>query len=220
MGTSLKTRIATRDDVTAIVDYLQAPTRLNAIRGTRHHHDGPAFVGLLELLPDAKDGVTEIAVGTHPDPEMQLPVHTCGFNRRWMVSNWQVAGFAGAGHYHDDAKGGTTGNGRWTELGLDDLNCTHVPIYVGRAPRTQIVIGHPVIALGSTIGANDLFIQVTYLLLPNGSKVFHVAVNNPTDSDVTATLTSAGFGGGNAVAVMAPPTQVVTLAAGEDRVIQ
>jgi hypothetical protein len=63
-------------------------------------------------------------------------------------------------------------------------------------------------------------IQVTHLLLINGTTMFHVAVNNPTDETVTALLSSAGFSGDNVVTVMTRPTQTVTLHAGEYRVIQ
>ena len=216
LGCSLKTSVKSLNDVTSLVDYLAAPTGLTVIRGTRRQ--GPAYAGLLEMLPDVKDQVVEVTVGAHPDPEMQLPLRSCGFNRRWTVGNWQVAGFAGAGHYKDDAGGGTSGNGRYTELGIDDLNCTHVPIYVGRSPHTQMLIGHPVVAVG--VGASNLFIQVTRLLLLNGSLIFHVAVNNPTNEAVAVTLTSAGFSGGHAVTVLSQPTRTVTVQAGEHIVIQ
>jgi hypothetical protein len=156
LGTSLKTSIKSLNDVTALVDYLAAPTGLTVVRGTRRQ--GPAYAGLLEVLPDATDNVAEVKVGAHPDPEMLLPLRGCGFNRRWTVGHWQLTGFAGAGHYKDDARGGASGNGRYTELGVDDLNCTHVPMYVGRAPRTELLVGHPVVALGA--GASELFIQV------------------------------------------------------------
>ena len=67
-------------------------------------------------------------------------------------------------------------------------------MYTGRAPRTHMRVGHPVVASGT--GAELLFIQVTRLLTPADAvgvkqHVFHVAVNNPTDGAVSVTLTSS-----------------------------
>ena len=170
LGTSLRTNVSSLADVTAIVEYLNAPTGLSIVRGTRR--TGPSFAGLLEVLPDATDGVAEVAVGGHPDPAMLLPMRGCGLNRRWTVGLWQVSGFGGAGHYT------AAGEGRYTELGVDELNCSHVPLYTGRAPRTHVVLGHPVVARGA--GSEDIFVQVTRLRLINGSMTFSVAANNPT----------------------------------------
>ena len=85
--------------------------------------------------------------------------------------------------------------GGYTELGVDAQNFTHVPMYTGRAPRTHMRVGHPVVATGGA-GAELVFIQVTRLLTPADAvgvkqHVFHVAVNNPADEAVSVTLTSS-----------------------------
>ena len=85
-----------------------------------------------------------------------------------------------------------------------------------------MVIDHPVVAAGA--GASDLFTQVIYLLLSDGStagKMFDVAVNKPGESAVTARRSSVGFGSATkSRSWVVSPTQLVILAAGEHRVVQ
>ena len=213
MGMSLRTAVASLADVLEIVRYIQEPTGLEIRMGERQ--TGAAATGLLEVLPHKASYMAEILVGPHPDANMLLPLRVAGFNRRWTVGLWQIAGFrtstAITAHYGN-------GTGRYSELGLDDYNATHVPLYTGRAPhgRTHVRVGHPVVATG--LGADQLFIQVTHLLIPGPSgggtaTVFHVAVNNPTDNFVTATLASS-------FAEAKLPTQNVCLAPGEHMVLQ
>jgi hypothetical protein len=86
----------------------------------------------------------------------------------------------------------------------------------GRRRRERSAwVGHPVVAT-----VDSLFIQVTRLLVPGPggadnatTLLFHVAVNNLTDSVVTATLSSS-------FVVVNMPRQHITLRPGEHRVLQ
>ena len=127
---------------------MRATFGLTLLRGVRR--TGPSFAGLVELLPD-KNYVAEAVVLAHQDPMMVLPVRVGKLVRRWTVALHQIQGYC-LGHYG-------SGKNRWTELGLDADNNTHVPLYTGRANRTHVRIGHPVIGVGA--GAEQCFIQCT-----------------------------------------------------------
>ena len=129
LGTSLRTDVKSLADVQALVEYLANPTGLIIIRGKRL--SGPERLGLLEVLPDATSFVAEVAVGTHPDANMLLPLRIGGFNRRWTVGMWQETGWVTSDPVY------TNGSG-YTELGLDAFNQSYVPIYSGRVPRTHV----------------------------------------------------------------------------------
>ena len=103
------------------------------------------------------------------------------------------------------------GCNKFTVLGVDSENATAVPLYVGLAKKTHVRIGHPVVATGE--GAAEMFIQVTRLRVTNGSTLFHVAVNNPTQKAATVHL-SASF------PEVGLQPKSVTLQPGEHRVVQ
>jgi hypothetical protein len=111
-----------------------------------------------------------------------LPLRVGGFVRRWTVGLWQVTGYV-VGHYGQ-------GENRYSELGLDAHNFTHVPLYTGLAGSTHVRVGHPVVATGD--GADRVFIQVTNVRLENSTDLFHVSLNNPTDAPITLVV-SSGF---------------------------
>ena len=100
--------------------------------------------------------------------------------RRWTVGLWQVTGYV-VGHYGQ-------GENRYSELGLDAHNFTHVPLYTGLAGSTHVRVGHPVVATGD--GADRVFIQVTNVRLENSTDLFHVSLNNPTDAPITLVVAS------------------------------
>ena len=79
---------------------------------------------------------------------------------------WQHTGYA-MGHY-------SNGSEVYTGLGLDDFNSSYIPLYVGKAPRHHVTIGHPIIAIGKD--AVDLAIQVTRV--NQSVPIWHVSVNN------------------------------------------
>jgi len=120
----------------------------------------------------------EILVGGHPDPSMVLPLRLGGLKRRWTVAVQQLEGWVNA-----IEKNQTSGESvLYSELGIDAQNYSAVPVYVGRAPRTHLRIGHPVVAAGRD--AEQIFVQVTKLHLAAGKFMFHVALNNPLERSV------------------------------------
>ena len=157
--------------------------------------------------------------------------------RNWTAGLWQLEGYT-LGFYHSDNDGKqgryTVGGDEgatepsaaaaavaverclYTALGLDDYGEAHVPLYVGRADRTHVVVGHPVIAQaidGSDEGAfNSLRIQVTHV--NESPQVWHVAVNNPTEETIEAVLSQNMDLPGLHLA-----TQRLVLAPGEYRVL-
>ena len=101
-------------------------------------------------------------------------------NRRWSAGLWQVEGFV-KGDYGD-------GSNRYRAVGIDRDGRAYVPLYPDLAERTEVEIGHPVVA---DRRGQQLFIQVT--ALSGGTKVnpvyrWYVAVNNPLDEPVTTVL--------------------------------
>jgi len=156
-----------------VVAYLTDPTGLELKRGKRGECPG----GILELVPD--DHAVELAVPRPKGFQVNLPMRVSGFNRRWTVGHYQIAGHRT--HYYSAKPSG------WRELGLDFAGRAYVPLYVSMAPRTHCTVGHPVVA---DPRGKDLFIEVTRI--NDGSKdkpsAWHVSVNNPTDKPVTTTL--------------------------------
>jgi hypothetical protein len=180
--------------------YLERPEGLRVNRGWRLSRRGP-----VELR--AEDGAVQLAV---PRPStatnLTLPVIVNGLNRRWSVGLHQMQGYV-KGHY-----GG--GADRYRAVGLDLDGRAHVPLYPDLAARTEVEIGHPIVA---DRRGEDLFIQVTALSGGTTARPdykWYVDVNNPLDHPVTTILTRnmdlPGF----------PfQTQSMTLAAGEHRVL-
>ena len=129
-----------------------------------------------------------------------LPLRVGPFKQpRWTVGLLQLAGYT-VGYYGSGAN-------RYTSLGLDDDGFAYVPLYTGRAPLTHVVVGCPVTAKGR--GAEALFIQVTHV--DEDPQVWHVEVNNPTDTAITVTFHNGMELPGFPTIVTAP----VTIGAGE-----
>lgn len=184
LGISMTQPIHTLSDVTDLIAWLDAPTGLSLSKGSR---PSKRSTGLFELAVDPSTFVTSMSVGQHPATDMMLPLHVSGLHHRWSVGMWQHTGYS-MGHY-------SNGSDVYTGLGLDDFNSSFVPLYVGRAPRHNITIGHPVIAVGQD--AEELVIQVTRI---NASVAhsqspwpgWHVSVNNPLeDREITVQLRSS-----------------------------
>ena len=95
---------------------------------------------------------------------------------------FQLQGWS-LGHYYNYSQ---PGRNRYTALGLDDFGAAQVPLYVGRADTTHVVVGHPVVATG--VGASELRIYVTRLNEQPLPSSWHVSVNNPTETMMTAAV--------------------------------
>ena len=181
LGISMTQPIHTLGDVTDLIAWLDAPSGLSLSTGSRTNRSS----GLLELEVDPLAFVTSVEVGQHPAIDMMLPLHVSGLRHRWSAGMWQHTGYS-MGHY-------SNGSDVYTGLGLDDFNSSFVPLYVGRAPRHHVTIGHPVIAIGQD--AEELVIQVTRI---NASVAkapwpgWHVSVNNPLeDREINVQLRSS-----------------------------
>ena len=228
-GLAVNMGVSRSSDLLAIRNYVCNPPGLQIMRGRRVRQD----LGVLRVVPD----LHSVAISVPRPPVGALPAAavagtilaaTVPLQRNWSAGLWQLHGYS-LGWYHSHAgnaslrsmanitdQNTTTEICLYTALGLDHFGEAHVPLYVGRADRTHVVIGHPVIAQaldGSSEGAfNSLRIQVTHVNeLP---QVWHVAVNNPTDETITAVLSQNMDLPGLQVS-----TQNLVLAPGEYRVL-
>ncbi len=128
--------------------------------------------GINDLAPE--NGVIEFEV---PNPgwrvNQPLPFRFTGFNPNWTVGQLQVQGYS-PGFYTD-------GRNVYRQIALDDRNQGFLSVYPDHAPRTVNLVGHPV-----QCDNPDLIIEVTQMSVKPLS--YHVAVNNPTDAPIKATL--------------------------------
>jgi hypothetical protein len=212
-GLAVNMGVSKPSELLAIRNYLVSPVGLQVMRGQRVRPE----LGVLRVLPDMHSAVVSVprppatALPATAVAGTILPL-VVPLQRNWTAGLWQLEGYT-LGWYHStptesDVSTSTHGGDPataesatpraaasaerclYTALGLDDFGEAHVPLFVGRASRTHVVVGHPVIAQaldGSSEGAfNSLRIQVTHVNeLPH---VWHVAVNNPTDEPITAVL--------------------------------
>eukprot|EP01051_Picozoa_sp_SAG22_P004320 SAG22_NODE_229_length_14598_cov_13.257052_1_plen_1357_part_00 len=182
VGVSLYSSANSTQDLQAIVDYIVSPTGLVIERGKRLL--GGATAGLFEM--ELVDGMASLAIAQHPtDTEMSLPVRVCGWNPRWSGGLVQYKGYQLLG---DAANTGGLGY-QYTAVGVDNLGFAHAPLYSGLG-ATNVSIGHLVIA-----DQPELFIATT-LVNSNRtgavqrSRVWHVSINNPTNTSMTTLLTT------------------------------
>lgn len=128
--------------------------------------------GVVDIEP--QKGVVEFEV-PRPDWECDLPLglRFIGFNPNWSIVLHQIEGYS-QGFY-------TNGKDVYRSLALDDRGMAHLAVYPYPVEKTHCVAGHPV-----QCDAKDLIIEVAML----GSKppLYHVAVNNPTDTAIKTTL--------------------------------
>ncbi len=194
------------DEVLAIIRHLREPQGLEVVQGERKSDAGP---GLLEF--NAADGALEFTI-VKPSPrevkEISPAVRIHGMNPRWSAGLYQLEGYGGAGTY-------SNGNGQYTPLGVDTEGRTYAPLYSHKVARTHWVVGHPIVA---DAPGRDLFLQVTALTGPFGKSgqdaFWHVSVNNPTDTPVTATLRQR-----MALPGLSFPETTLTLQPGEYRLL-
>eukprot|EP01052_Picozoa_sp_SAG31_P021494 SAG31_NODE_1665_length_7585_cov_6.666711_5_plen_454_part_00 len=140
--------------------------------------------GLLQFALDST-GTAALSVPQAEQKQTMLPLRFASNNTKWSVGLWQRAGYT-LGNYGN-------GTDRWTALGLDADGHAYVPLYIGLA-SVDVVFGHPV-----TSDNEDIFIQVTRadtitpLRLNSQAtcEVWHVAINNPTQLNVTTILKKA-----------------------------
>jgi hypothetical protein len=195
-------RIADARILGDIVGYLEQPTGMQLLRGTRAADPG----GLLELTPDAAAVAVSIPRPPAGLPTLTVPVRVSGMNPRWSVGLYQYEGYRT--HYYSNGDSG------YRALGVDFDGRAYAPLFVSKAARTRVLMGHPVIA--DAAGA-ELFIQVTRVNdgLDGKAPAWHLSVNNPTDRPVTATLTRT-----MALTGLEFAGETITLQPGEYRVLQ
>jgi hypothetical protein len=193
--------VSAPDELAAVRSYLVSPTGLRVLRGKRVD---PQY-GMLHVRPQARGGITEHAVelSVPRPPAGVLPTAaaagtilalTVPLQCNWTAGLFQIEGYS-LGFYHKELYGGNPGHGRYSALGLDDTGAAHVPLFVGRANLTHVVVGHPVLALSPTATGEEiddggcvtsLHIQVTRV--NESPATWHVAVNNPTAHPIDAIL--------------------------------
>lgn len=227
-GLAVNMGLSKSSELIAIRNYLVSPPGLQITRGRRVHQD----LGVLRVIPDmhvAAISVSRPPVGALPAAAATgtILALTVPLQGNWSAGLWQLEGYSlGWYHRHSNNSSRRSGLNRadrntaetclYSALGLDSVGEAHVPLYVGRADRTHVVIGHRVIAQaldGSSEGAfNSLRIQVTHV--NESPRMWHVAVNNPTDASITAVLSQNMDLPGLQVS-----TQRLMLAPGEYRVL-
>lgn len=158
-----------------LVRYLEQPEGMRIARGRRLPEAG--FVAL-----SVADGIAEIAL-ERPAARIGIPVPVRieGLNPDWSVGLWQREGHT-TGYYTD-------GRDVYQALGLDRDGRAYLSLYPDHAPRTHVVVGHPVMC-----DAEGLVIEATPGPAETGAPsryAWHVAVHNPTDSPIRSTCRAA-----------------------------
>ena len=130
-------------------------------------------------------GIAALSVQQADQEQTMLPLRFSVQNAKRNVGLHQRAGST-LGNYGN-------GTGRWTALGLSADGQAHASLYHGFA-AVDVVFGHPV-----TSDCEEVFIQVTRAetIAPTAldsvavCEVWHIAINNQTDRNVTVTLRKA-----------------------------
>jgi hypothetical protein len=159
-------------EVLRFISYINNPG-VKVHRGTKINAPG-----LIDVTVD-DNYAAEVSV---PNPvaktwseTVTLPLRVGGLNRRWTAGLWQKQGYV-LGNYG-------SGENRFREVGIDIYGYAYVPLYPTLAPKTRMVIGHPVSATGA---GKDCFIEVLHLY--DNPSHWYVAVNNPMDKPIKTTL--------------------------------
>ena len=154
-----------------VLAYLDAPDGMKVVRGERMA--SPGFFDVSTRDP----GIPAELIVPRPEEEIgiTIPVRVSGLNSRWSTGLFQVEGHS-TGYYSD-------GTEVYTSLGYDFDGRVYAALFPDQSERTHVLIGHPVVC-----NEQDLFIEVMPRSGPDGGYVWHVAVNNPTDQEVTATF--------------------------------
>jgi hypothetical protein len=172
LGFPLDVAIESPSDFVRFLDYLARPTGLEVRRGRRLESPG-----LLEIEP--ADHAVEVVLGTPAGGiDLVVPLRVRGLEPRWSAGVFMKQGYV-RGLYGP-------GEDRFRAAGLDFAGDAYVPLHPGRAPRTHVIVGHPVVAGPE---GRELFIEMTKLA--EGPFEWHVAVNNPTDRRIETTLRAA-----------------------------
>jgi hypothetical protein len=128
--------------------------------------------GMIEL--EAQNGLVDFEI---PNPgwrvNQPLGMRIRGLNPHWTVGEWQIDGYSQR-IYSD-------GRNLYRQLGMDDRDLIHLAVYPDQARTTHSVVGHPV-----QCDRPELIIEVTQL--STKPYAYQVAVNNPTDTVLRATL--------------------------------
>jgi hypothetical protein len=151
------------------VDYFRELPGVSLQEGTRVGDGGPIDIRAEDYRVhiEAKQPSWDLA--------MALPLRISGLNRNWSAGYYQMTGYA-QGFYGD-------GNHRYHPSGFDEQGRIRATLYHTMAPRTEAIIGHPVVC-----DAEGLIIQVTQKPVAGGGFSYYVAVNNPTDKTIHTRL--------------------------------
>ena len=148
--------------------YLRNPAGLNVLKGKRVDS-----LGILDFK-----AVENTARFQIPRPDwktnLTVPVRINGLNPNWSAGVFQRSGYA-QGIYGD-------GTNRYSPSGFDSSGRVYASVFPDLSTMADVEIGHPVVC-----DAKDLIIQVTQKYGTNGYD-YYVAVNNPTDNPIEATL--------------------------------
>jgi len=175
----------------SVVDPLDAPTRdadrvraiarrvlgADGIRIRRGQRVVSPIGGLLDLR--ASNGSVAITARRPAERTgLPLPVRVSGLNPRWSAGILLAEGHV-AGGYDE-------GRLRYRATGFDSDGRIWATFHPDERPVTRATLGHPVVC-----DRKDLFVQVTARDSAGKPESWHVAVNNPTEATITATLRQA-----------------------------
>ncbi len=157
-----------------ILDYLAQPEGMQVLQGVRLPGDE-----FFDVQADAVDYQVELQV---PAPTnaigITIPVRIHGLNPNWSAGLYQIKGHT-TGYYTD-------GEEEYTSLGFDFDGRVYAALFPDQVPLTHVVVGHPIVC-----DEPDLVLEVMPRADALGNYTWHVAVNNPADNEITATLQQA-----------------------------
>jgi hypothetical protein len=153
--------------------------------------------GLVDLAPEG--GIVEFEVPA-PDFPLQLPLglRFLGFNPNWAIGQLQISGYS-MGNY-------TNGRNVFRSLAVDDRDMAYLAVYPDNVPMSHSIVGHPV-----QCDHPELIIE--FCQLGSRPMEYRLAVNNPTDAPINATLKKCmdlpGFAFADKKITVAPGAYVV-----------
>ena len=152
-----------------LISYLRHPDGFEVMEGKRLPSEGVLEIGV-------QDYRARIQIEKPNTPQdITLPVRIIGLNRNWSAGYFQRDGYAQ----------GIYGNGKnkYHSCAFDSESRVFASLYPDYAEDTDIEVGHPIVC-----DQKDLIIQCTQK--PGGSTgySYYIAINNPTDKEITANI--------------------------------
>jgi hypothetical protein len=149
-----------------LVRLVDRPPGLELLHGRRLRDDG------WPIEIEAEGGWAALRLGpVEPDLAVPIPLRISGLHPRWSAGVLLVEGYT-AGRYGP-------GRNRYRSAGLDAEGRAYATLFAHLAPRTEVVVGHPVVC-----DRRELFVEVTRLDDEPAPGRWSVTVHNPTERSI------------------------------------